>query len=498
MLEEKQLKDKYMSFLIDNIFIFLLSGMILRTTTYINGRGYSDSFAVNLLLISIFISISVSSVYNFFIAGKVKMKSFGEILIGIVTLSDNEKSVDNKFNCNRTFLYLAVILTMLSQLYNWQNLLARNLSIFIELAFMYADFFIMFLAMYFVSKGRLAGFLYPILIFSARFTKEFSDNTGHLNIEVMRNIIYVLFIFIVVNVYGYIKDGKLYKIGFRVLSMIVLATVVTGGIYVMKNNYKNYLTKAIEYQQKGDYENSLKYYDMALERFPNDGTILNSKGWLLIDMQEYKEALILIDKAIELNPDDSNKYLNKGNALATMNRLDDALYPYEKALELEKDNFSAHFGLGYVYNSLKEYDKALEHMKECKRINEKDEDVYMHTADIYFKMGEHQKSYEEYMAVLKINPEKLEAYLNAGYVLHEMKNYDKALKEFDKALKIDKEYIEAYYGKSRVYAQLNDIQKTVDNLKICIESYGMYKKIFVDDDAFKEILTNEEIIKLIN
>ena len=89
---------------------------------------------------------------------------------------------------------------------------------------------------------------------------------------------------------------------------------------------------------KGEYEESIKYYNKILEINPEDQKALLNKGSVLIELDRFEEAIKYYDKILEINPNNVKALASKGIALSHLQKYDEAIIVLDKALSLEPDN----------------------------------------------------------------------------------------------------------------------------------------------------------------
>jgi tetratricopeptide (TPR) repeat protein len=65
----------------------------------------------------------------------------------------------------------------------------------------------------------------------------------------------------------------------------------------------------------GDYDESIAYFDKALEIDPDNTAALNNKGLALAKLGEYDESIAYFDKALEIDPNDAYSLNNKKSTL---------------------------------------------------------------------------------------------------------------------------------------------------------------------------------------
>ena len=95
------------------------------------------------------------------------------------------------------------------------------------------------------------------------------------------------------------------------------------------------IEKGDELSYEKRYNESIKYYDKALQLVPL--MILKlyiKKGLHYIGLGYYTEAIQYYDKILEIDPTRSVALDNKGKALDRLGRLDEAIQYYDKSLQI--------------------------------------------------------------------------------------------------------------------------------------------------------------------
>jgi tetratricopeptide (TPR) repeat protein len=107
---------------------------------------------------------------------------------------------------------------------------------------------------------------------------------------------------------------------------------------------------------KGNYADSIVYFDKILEIDPNNTGALYFKCLALEYLKRYDEAFPYIDKAISIHPNDAALWNMKGGLYLSQKKYELALQSYDKALELKP-------GEQYIIENRKVAEKGLEDLK---------------------------------------------------------------------------------------------------------------------------------------
>jgi tetratricopeptide (TPR) repeat protein len=119
-----------------------------------------------------------------------------------------------------------------------------------------------------------------------------------------------------------------------------------------------YSEKALSLAQQGKIAEALDFYDLALEKHPDNDVILNNKAIALITIGRYEEALDHSRRAVVINPDSADIWINLGVALQKLNKLGEAADALERAVEINPYDAYARALLGIIYQKLNQEDRA--------------------------------------------------------------------------------------------------------------------------------------------
>jgi len=119
-----------------------------------------------------------------------------------------------------------------------------------------------------------------------------------------------------------------------------------------------YTFRIIENMQEFEENGQMKYYSDFVMKKADD---LIGEGIELQILEKYEESISFYDEALELLPDSEKSfaYSSKGVALRNLKRYDDALVCYEGALIINPSDYGILFNKGVLLHELKKYDYAL-------------------------------------------------------------------------------------------------------------------------------------------
>ena len=94
-------------------------------------------------------------------------------------------------------------------------------------------------------------------------------------------------------------------------------------------------TRAETFEQGGDLDSALKWYDLAARLDANDPVIPFNLGNVLDELGRFQEAEIAYRRAIERGPEVADAWFNLGVLQEKTGREDEALSSYERAFAVE-------------------------------------------------------------------------------------------------------------------------------------------------------------------
>jgi serine/threonine protein kinase/tetratricopeptide (TPR) repeat protein len=130
---------------------------------------------------------------------------------------------------------------------------------------------------------------------------------------------------------------------------------------------------ASEYNDRGDNETSLAYYQKILAIDPFHKGTYNSLAYLYDKMGDFEKSVEAINRYIELAPDEANPYDTRGDLYAFHGSVDSAIASYRKAVEIKPDYYTSVIKLGNMYLFKGQYDLADAHYQRL--LNSEDPSV---------------------------------------------------------------------------------------------------------------------------
>ena len=106
----------------------------------------------------------------------------------------------------------------------------------------------------------------------------------------------------------------------------------------------------------------LEYYDLKLERNPNDHSLLAARAQVLFDLKRLKEAAYDINRAVELDPDNLQYLMLKSDISFANGSIEDSYRTLESAERLAPNNIDVQLKLGEITFYSRDYDRSLKYL----------------------------------------------------------------------------------------------------------------------------------------
>lgn len=187
---------------------------------------------------------------------------------------------------------------------------------------------------------------------------------------------------------------------------------------------------------KGEYEESLQAFDIALTSAPDKekARILNNRSYTLLKIGKEDEALADMSESLAL--DTVQEWPLKMRGIINLNRrkFGDAEKDFQSLKRHYPRNAAAYTGLGKIAASKGDSDKAMEYLRKSLEL-EQDEDTWFYLVLINIESDNFSQAKEDLLVALKRYPRSGNLYLLRG-LLHK-KNYENNAALIDKKIALD-------------------------------------------------------------
>lgn len=161
----------------------------------------------------------------------------------------------------------------------------------------------------------------------------------------------------------------------------------------------SYATLASIHARKGEFEETAKQYEKAIEADAYIGAFYFAAASTLAQAENADGAIAFMEK-YPLKRDD-RFLVNYGNMLQMLGRLDDALARYDEAIEANQVNADAYLGKGTVLMAQKKFDEAQDALDRGKAARQFFPELYAQRGQLLFEKKEYADGLQEYVTALQ-------------------------------------------------------------------------------------------------
>ena len=175
------------------------------------------------------------------------------------------------------------------------------------------------------------------------------------------------------------------------------------------------------FMAEGDFENSKKHIEIAIDKAPNQAVFHSNYGSLLHSMGEFQLAI---------------------NAIKT-------------SLKLDKKLFQSYYSLGIIYTDMQDHDKAVENYTKALEINDKSSEAHNNLANLFSLLNNPEAEYH-YQKTIELLPNEAYPRLNFSNYLIKHNKFSESQKHLNELVEMGLESKEIYNSLGVSYKGLND------------------------------------------
>lgn len=189
----------------------------------------------------------------------------------------------------------------------------------------------------------------------------------------------------------------------------------------------------------GHLDEALIHLQIALENAacgePASAEIHKMIGDVYYLKGDYQEAIAEYDVALKLCPHLNGAYLARGEAFMKIEKYDKAELDLKKVIKAEENNFKAYKYLGLICSRTRRGDLALEFLCRALKIEENDAEVVYAVGMLEMERGNLEKAKDLFSRAVKINPNHRDACFSLGKIMEATALPSEALVYFSRMLK---------------------------------------------------------------
>lgn len=279
-------------------------------------------------------------------------------------------------------------------------------------------------------------------------------------------------------------------IKFRFLSFLFLSfltvsfTIGTSIEALAQTTLKDLVGKALDQYSKGNFDQAIKIYDEALQKFGENPAIYVLKAEAYtggrnkrnintgsFEPKSYRLALECLNRALQLAPENPQIFLSRGNTNLIYHQYKDAIEAFTLALKHAVDPemiYEATADRATAKMMVQDFAGAVKDFEVAVKMRPDNAENYINLGSVYARMKNYKKAEELYLKGLKLDPKNDGLMNNLGFMFLRAKNYQKALEWFDKTIKTNPKMEFAYGNRGYAKLMLGQVEEAKKDIDIAI------------------------------
>lgn len=221
--------------------------------------------------------------------------------------------------------------------------------------------------------------------------------------------------------------------------------------------------------RNGDYEKAVADFTEALQRSPDNVSLLLARSRAYGRLDRLEEALADLDKAVEQAADDANIRRQRGEIHNRLGQTDEALADFDEGVRLDAEDPLLRFHRGNLLSDRGELDRAIADYTVAIREDDEASGAYTNRGNAHARLGEHELALADYAKALELDPEDALAFANRATVYMRQDRLDDALADYTEVLRLTPEDARAHSNRGTLLARLGEYERALADLDRAVE-----------------------------
>lgn len=180
-----------------------------------------------------------------------------------------------------------------------------------------------------------------------------------------------------------------------------------------------------------------------------------AEGDKLYNRGLYEESLDFYQQALEQDPELARAHLQEGLVYYRLARDEDAIGAFQRALMLDPGLGEAYLGLGKTYYYLHNFGASRENLIKAQQLMPGRRDVYAFLGGTYLEENRTADAVQFLEKAVELNPDDAKAFFDLGRAKSALADYAGAAKAFERAIQLVPDNLEAQQYLAQTYQQLD-------------------------------------------
>ncbi len=231
------------------------------------------------------------------------------------------------------------------------------------------------------------------------------------------------------------------------------------------DNARAHVNVGVLLEQRGQAEEAVKEYRMALGLDPDYSDAHYNLGVALIRLNRVEEAERAFRDAIRLSPGDAPAHVNLATLLYGRSDWDAASVEYGEAVRLAPHDQGARLGLARTLVKKTRFNDAIAEFRRVLEIAPNSAVAHLDLANAYIRKGDFPLAIEEFREAARLDPTDLASRINLGTALSMEGRADEAVVWFREALRIDPDQSDAHFNLADTLIEQGKVDEGIDEYR---------------------------------
>jgi hypothetical protein len=199
----------------------------------------------------------------------------------------------------------------------------------------------------------------------------------------------------------------------------------------LDKNFLEMLSRAVELNKKGNYEQSLPYLHIVLEKAPRHPIALETIFLNYYHLKQYDEALKWLNLFAEYYGISGIERTYRAVCLLMLKRYDESIEVGNEAVKIDPNNCLAWLNRGVANLATYRYQEAIRDLKKSKKLDPTQPQVYTMLGNVYNDIQLFDKAEKEFSDGIALHPEYRDLTWNQGLFLLKTGKYTQGWKGYE-------------------------------------------------------------------
>ena len=177
------------------------------------------------------------------------------------------------------------------------------------------------------------------------------------------------------------------------------------------------IEEVLNYFNSGKFTIAEKKIAKLIKQFPNNYTLYNILGSILVAQKNFDKAIINYKKSIQINPNYAMGYNNLAVILVRLRKFDESVDNYQQAIKIKPDYVEAYNNLGLAFKEFGKFDKSIDSFRQAIQIRPDYVAAHKNLGNLLRKIGRVDDARKYFNKVIDLEPDNVEYKINSELLI---------------------------------------------------------------------------------